>query len=215
MTQLKGKRILVTGGAGFIGFHLTKKLLDLGADVTIYDNLSSGKIENVNDNPQAKFVKGDILDLQQLLSLPTFDLIYHLAAQVVVPYSMENPTLDFETNAHGTVNVLEKARKDETQIVFASTAAVYGNPTVFPTPESYGFHPFSCYGLSKVVGEEYCQIYGMQYGMEVTVVRFANVYGSRCHGVINDFLDKLRKTPQSWLSSVLGSKPAISFMFPT
>jgi UDP-glucose 4-epimerase len=196
MTQLKGKRILVTGGAGFIGFHLTKKLLELGADVTIYDNLSSGKIKNLEDNPQAKFVKGDILDLQQLLSLPRFDLIYHLAAQVVVPYSMENPTSDFETNAHGTVNVLEKARKDNAQMVFASSAAVYGNPTLFPTPESYGFHPFSCYGLSKVVGEEYCQIYTMQYGLKITVARFANVYGSRCHGVINDFLDKLQKNPE-------------------
>lgn len=195
MTQLKGKRILVTGGAGFIGFHLTKKLLDLGADVTIYDNLSSGKMANVNDNPQAKFVKGDILDLKQLLSLPKFDLIYHLAAQVVVPYSMENPAEDFETNARGTLNVLEKARKDKTPLVFASSAAVYGNPTKFPTPESYGFHPFSCYGLSKVVGEEYCQIYTLQYGLEVTIVRFANVYGSRCHGVINDFLDKLQKDP--------------------
>lgn len=195
MTQLKGKRILVTGGAGFIGFHLTKKLLDLGADVTIYDNLNSGKMANVNDNPQAKFVKGDILDLKQLLSLPKFDLIYHLAAQVVVPYSMENPAEDFETNARGTLNVLEKARKDKTPLVFASSAAVYGNPTKFPTPESYGFHPFSCYGLSKVVGEEYCQIYTLQYGLEVTIVRFANVYGSRCHGVINDFLDKLQKDP--------------------
>ncbi|MCW4010256.1 MAG: GDP-mannose 4,6-dehydratase [Candidatus Bathyarchaeota archaeon] len=195
MTQLKGKKILVTGGAGFIGFHLTKKLLEMGADVTIYDNLSSGKIENVKDNPQANFVQGDILDLKKLCSLPKFDLIYHLAAQVVVPYSMENPTEDFETNAHGTLNVLEKARKDNAQLVFASSAAVYGNPTQLPTPEAYGFHPFSCYGLSKVVGEEYCEIYTLQYGLKITITRFANVYGSRCHGVINDFLDKLQKDP--------------------
>lgn len=193
MKDIKGKKILVTGGAGFIGFHLTRRLLDLGADVTIYDNLSSGKMENVTDNPKAKFVKGDILDLKRLFSLEVFDLIYHLAAQVVVPYSMENPTQDFETNARGTINVLEKARKDKTRLVFASSAAVYGNPSKLPTPEDYGFHPFSCYGLSKVVGEEYSQIYSMQYGTEVTVVRFSNVYGSRCHGVINDFLDKLQR----------------------
>jgi len=197
MTQLlKGKKILVTGGAGFIGFHLTKKLLDSGANVTIYDNLSSGKIENVKDNPKAKFVEGDILDLEQLLSLEKFDLIYHLAAQVVVPYSMENPLIDFETNARGTLNVLEKARKDKSRLIFASSAAVYGNPTKFPTSEEYGFHPFSCYGLSKVVGEEYCQIYILQYKIDITVVRFSNVYGSRCHGVINDFLDKLQKNPE-------------------
>ena len=195
MAELKGKRILVTGGAGFIGFHLCKKLTDLGLDVTIYDNLSSGKIENVKDVPKAKFVKGDILDLNKLCSIEKADVIFHLAAQVVVPYSMENPTEDFETNARGTLNVLEKARKDGSRLVFASSAAVYGNPSQMPTSETYGFHPFSCYGLSKVVGEEYCQMYAIQYGLDLTILRFANVYGSRCHGVINDFLDKLTKNP--------------------
>ncbi len=195
MAQVQGKKILVTGGAGFIGFHLTKKLIELGADVTVYDNMSNGKLENVKDNPKAKFVKGDILDLKQLCSLPAFDIIYHLAAQVVVPYSMENPTEDFENNARGTLNVLEKARKDKARLVFASSAAIYGNPEQLPTSESYGFHPFSCYGLSKVVGEEYCQIYTLQYGAKITIVRFSNVYGTRCHGVINDFMDKLQKNP--------------------
>ncbi|MGD0069949.1 MAG: NAD-dependent epimerase/dehydratase family protein [Candidatus Bathyarchaeia archaeon] len=195
MGELKGKKILVTGGAGFIGYHLCKKLSSLASNLTIYDNLSSGKMENVKDVPNAKFVKGDILDLKKLGSLDKADLIYHLAAQVVVPYSMENPLIDFETNAKGTVQVLEKARKDDAKLVFASSAAVYGNPTVFPTPEEYGFHPFSCYGLSKVVGEEYCEMYQSQYGLDITVLRFANVYGLRCHGVIHDFLDKLAKNP--------------------
>jgi len=108
---------------------------------------------------------------------------------------MENPLEDFETNAKGTLCVLEKARKDDAKLVFASSAAVYGNPTVFPTPEAYGFHPFSCYGLSKVVGEEYCQMYREQYGLDIAITRFANVYGSRCHGVIHDFLDKIAKNP--------------------
>ena len=196
MGELKGKRILVTGGAGFVGFHLTKKHTDSGLDVTIYDNLSHGKLENVKDVPKAKFVKGDILDLKKLCGSEKADVIVHLAAQVVVPYSMENPTEDFETNARGTLNVLEKARKDDARFVFASSAAVYGNPTKVPTPEEYGFHPFSCYGLSKVVGEEYCQMYASQYGLDITVLRFANVYGSRCHGVINYFLDKLEKNPK-------------------
>jgi UDP-glucose 4-epimerase len=195
MTQLEGKKILVTGGAGFIGFHLTKKLLELGADVTTYDNLSNTTIQNVKDNPKAKFVKGDILELKKLCSLPKFDVIYHLAAQVVVPYSMENPTEDFETNARGTLNVLEKARRDKARFLFSSSAAVYGNPEQLPTNEEYGFHPVSCYGLSKVVGEEYCQMYTQQYGSAITILRFANVYGSRCHGVIHDFLDKLQKNP--------------------
>ena len=195
MADLKGKKVLVTGGAGFVGYHLCNKLQNLTDDLMIYDNLSSGKIENVNDVSKAKFVKGDILDLKGLFDLPKQDLIYHLAAQVVVPYSMENPMIDFETNAKGTLSVLEKARKDDAKLVFASSAAVYGNPTQMPTTEEYGFHPVSCYGLSKVVGEEYCQMYSEQYGLDVVITRFANVYGLRCHGVIHDFLDKLAKNP--------------------
>jgi UDP-glucose 4-epimerase len=108
---------------------------------------------------------------------------------------MENPIEDFETNARGTLNVLEKARKDNARLVFASSAAVYGNPTKIPTPEDYGSNPFSCYGLSKVVGEEYCNMYVNQYGLDITILRFANVYGSRCHGVISDFLDKINENP--------------------
>jgi Nucleoside-diphosphate-sugar epimerases len=192
---VEGKKVLVTGGAGFIGYHLCSKLSTYTDNLTIYDNLSSGTMQNVKDVPKARFVKGDILDLKTLLEQPKQDLIYHLAAQVVVGYSMENPLVDFETNAKGTLCVLEKARKDDAKVVFASSAAVYGNPAVFPTPESYGFHPFSCYGLSKVVGEEYCQMYKEQYGLEVVITRFANVYGLRCHGVIHDFLDKLAKNP--------------------
>jgi len=135
------------------------------------------------------------LDLKKLQSQEKADLIYHLAAQVVVPYSMENPIEDFETNARGTLNVLEKARKDDARIVFASSAAVYGNTTQLPTPEIHGFSPDSCYGLSKVVGEQYCNMYSKQYGLDVTIVRFANVYGPKCHGVIHDFLDKLSRNP--------------------
>lgn len=195
MEKLENKKILVTGGAGFIGFHLCKKLSEANPNVTIYDNLSSGTLENVKDTPKAKFVKNDILNLKNLYATEKADVIFHLAAQVVVPYSMENPLEDFETNARGTLNVLEKARKEDARVVFASSAAVYGNPTKFPTPETYGFNPFSCYGLSKVVGEEYCQMYMTQYGLDITILRFANVYGSRCHGVIHDFLDKLQKNP--------------------
>jgi UDP-glucose 4-epimerase len=195
MGELKGKKVMVTGGAGFIGFHLTRKLQDLTEQLTIYDNLSSGKTENVKDVPKAKFVKGDILDTKKLYTQEKQDLIYHLAAQVVVPYSMENPLIDFETNAKGTLCILEKARKDDAKLVFASSAAVYGNPTQLPTTEDYGFHPFSCYGLSKVVGEEYCNIYREQYGLDIVITRFANVYGLRCHGVIHDFLDKLAANP--------------------
>jgi len=196
MNQLKGKNIFVTGGAGFIGSHLCKTLSNLTSNLTIYDNLSSGKVENVKHLPKVHFVKADILNLKKLYSQEKADLIYHLAAQVVVPYSMENPLEDFETNARGTLNVLEKARKDDARVVFTSSAAVYGNPTKLPTPEDYGFNPFSCYGLSKVVGEEYCNMYSKQYGLDITILRLANVYGSGCHGVISDFLDKINRNPE-------------------
>jgi len=196
MDQLNGKRIFVTGGAGFIGFHLCKKLSDFTSNLTIYDNLSSGKVENVKHLPKVHFVKGDILEIKKLRSQEKADLIFHLAAQVVVPYSMENPIEDFETNARGTLNVLEKARKDDARVVFTSSAAVYGNTTKLPTPESYGFNPASCYGLSKVVGEQYCNMYSKQYGLDITILRLANVYGPRCHGVIEDFLDKISRNPK-------------------
>jgi UDP-glucose 4-epimerase len=196
MDQLKGKNILVTGGAGFIGSHLSKKLSSLASNLTVYDNLSNGKVENVKHLPKVHFVKADILDLKKLHSQEKADVIYHLAAQVVVPYSMENPIEDFETNARGTLNVLEKARKDDARVVFASSAAVYGNTTQLPTPETNGFSPDSCYGLSKVVGEEYCNMYSKQYGLDITILRFANVYGSKCHGVIEDFLNKISRNPE-------------------
>lgn len=196
MEQLDGKSVLVTGGAGFIGSHLCKKLSSLASKLNIYDNLSSGKVENVKHLPKVSFVKADILDLKKLHSQEKANVIYHLAAQVVVPYSMENPIDDFETNARGTLNVLEKARKDDAKVVFASSAAVYGNTTQLPTPETHGFSPDSCYGLSKVVGEQYCNMYSKQYGLNVTILRFANVYGPKCHGVIHDFLDKISKNPE-------------------
>ena len=196
MNLLNTKKILVTGGAGFIGFHLCKKLSNLTSKLTIYDNLSSGKVENVKHLPNVHFVKADVLNLKKLLSQEEADIIYHLAAQVVVPYSMENPIDDFETNARGTLNVLEKARKDDARVIFASSAAVYGNTDKLPTPENYGFSPASCYGLSKVVGEQYCSMYSKQYGLDITILRFANVYGQRCHGVIKDFLDKIRRNPE-------------------
>jgi UDP-glucose 4-epimerase len=196
MNQLKGKRIFVTGGAGFIGYHLCKKLSEFASNLTIYDNLSSGKVENVKHIPKVHFVKADILNPKKLHSQEKTDVIYHLAAQVVVPYSMENPIEDFETNARGTLNVLEKTRKDDARLVFASSAAVYGNTTKLPTPENYGFNPASCYGLSKVVGEQYCNMYSKQYGLDIIILRFANVYGPRCHGVIPDFLDKISRNPE-------------------
>lgn len=196
MDQLNEKRILVTGGAGFIGGYLCRELSKFTNNLTVYDDLSSGKVENVKHLPRVHFEKANILNLKKLYSQEKSDLIYHLAAQVVVPYSMENPIEDFKTNARGTLNVLEKARKDDAKLIFTSSAAIYGNATKLPTPEDYGFSPASCYGLSKVVGEQYCNMYSKQYGLDITILRFANVYGLKGHGVIPDFLDKISMNPE-------------------
>ena len=126
---------------------------------------------------------------------------------------MENPLIDFETNAKGTLCVLEKARKDDAKLVFASSAAVYGNPTQLPTSEEYGFHPFSCYGLSKVVGEEYCQMYREQYGLDIVITRFANVYGCDATASSMTFSTNSLKTQTNSKSSAQDSNHAISFMF--
>ena len=197
METLEGKRILVTGGAGFIGYHLCLKLLENGANLTIYDNLSTGRIENVKDLPKpVKFVKGDVGNFEMLENnVGKVDVIFHLAAQVSVPYSMENPAEDFKTNAYGTLNILELARKKDARVVYASSAAVYGKPAKTPTPENSPLNPISFYGLSKLVGENYCNMYVEKYGLEASIMRIANAYGPRCHGVIADFLHKIRKNP--------------------
>jgi UDP-glucose 4-epimerase len=198
LKTLEHTEILVTGGAGFIGSHLCQTLLEQGAKVTAYDNLSVGKIEYVRHLPAEKirFVRGDIRDSGALEETArNCETIFHLAAQTSVPFSMKNPKEDFGVNVSGTLNVLEIARKRDARIIFASTAAVYGNAEETPTPEDYPAQPISFYGLSKRVAEEYCQFYHETYGTQVVLLRIFNVYGLRGHGVIPDFIDKLKKTP--------------------
>ncbi|MDH5664426.1 MAG: SDR family NAD(P)-dependent oxidoreductase [Candidatus Bathyarchaeota archaeon] len=198
MKALKETEVLITGGAGFIGSHLCETFLQQGAKVIAYDNLSTGKIEYIRNLPEKKikFLQGDIRDHIALeKAAGNCETIFHLAAQTSVPFSMKNPKEDFEVNAYGTLNVLEIARKKDARIIFASTAAVYGNAEKTPTPEDYPTQPISFYGLSKRVAEDYCQFYHENYGVEVVILRIFNVYGLRGHGVIPDFLDKLKKTP--------------------
>jgi UDP-glucose 4-epimerase len=188
----------VTGGAGFIGSHLCEALLERGTEVIAYDNLTAGKTENLGDLPadKGRLVRGDIRDPKALEETAgNCKTIFHLAAQISVPFSMKNPKEDFDVNVYGTLNVLETARKRDARLIFASTAAVYGDAEETPTPEDCPAQPISFYGLSKRVAEEYCQFYKENYGMEVVILRIFNVYGLRGHGVIPDFLDKLRTTP--------------------
>jgi UDP-glucose 4-epimerase len=195
---LKEQEIVVTGGAGFIGSKLCKKLLELDAKVTAFDNLYSGKIELISDlmDKDLNFVQKDVRNPVAIeKATKNCKVIFHLAAQTSVPFSMENPKEDSEINVLGTLNVLEAARKADAKMVFASSCAVYGNPEKKPTPETYPTKPIAFYGLTKLLGEKYCRFYQETYGLEIVLLRIFNVYGPDCHGAIFDFLNKLRKTP--------------------
>lgn len=195
---LNAKEVVVTGGAGFIGSNLCRKLLENGAKVTAYDNLYSGKIEFIEDlmDKGLNFVQEDVRDHAALEeATKDCEIIFHLAAQTSVPFSMENPQEDCEINVVGTLNALKAARKAGARVVFASSAAVYGNPEKRPTPETYPAHPVAFYGLTKLLGEDYCRFYQEIYGLEVVMLRIFNVYGPDCHGAIYDFLSKLQKNP--------------------
>jgi UDP-glucose 4-epimerase len=198
LKSFEKKEVVVTGGAGFIGSNLCRRLLEEGAKVTAFDNLSSGKIDFIKDlmDDEFNFVKGDIRDPVELeKATKNCEVIFHLAAQTSVPFSMKNPKEDCEINVVGTLNVLEAARKADARVVFASSAAVYGNPEKRPTPETYPTNPIAFYGLSKLLGENCCRFHQETYDLEVVILRIFNVYGPNCHGVIYDFLDKLQKTP--------------------
>jgi UDP-glucose 4-epimerase len=197
LKTLKGKEVVVTGGAGFIGSHLCRTLIEQGAKVTAVDNLSSGNIDFIKDllDDGLNFVQGDIRDPTTLeKATKDSEVIFHLAAQTSVPFSMEDAKEDCEVNVVGTLDVLEAAKKADARVVFPSSCAVYGNPEKRPTPETCPTHPISFYGLSKYIGENYCRFYQEIYGLEIVMFRIFNVYGPNGHGVLPDFLKKLKKT---------------------
>jgi len=198
LKALEETEVAVTGGAGFIGPHLCKTLLEHGAKVTAYDNLSTGKIAYIKNllGKKLKFVRGDIRDPVTLEEATRgCEIIFHLAAQTSVSFSMEKPNEDSEVNVVGTLNTLEAARKAGARVLFASSAAVYGNPDERPTLEDYPTHPISFYGLAKLIGENYCRFFSENYGLKVVILRIFNAYGPNCHGVMADFLSKLQLTP--------------------
>ena len=173
-------KILVTGGAGFIGSHLTRKLLSQGCEVVALDNLSTGLRENMPAG--AELIEMDICDPQlvEVFSEQQFDMVVHLAGQTMVDASIRDPQADQEINIGGTVNLLEAARKSKVRrIVFASTAAAYGDADQLPIKESTPVNPQSFYGLSKVTVEHYLDLYQRFFGLEYVVLRFSNVYGER------------------------------------
>jgi len=187
-------RVLVTGGAGFIGSHISDYLLSKGHLVYVLDNLSSGDRKNIN--PSCKLILHDIK--KPFKKIEEIDSVFHFAADPEVRTSSLIPVKNFRNNVVGTLNILEWCRKNDVKnFVFASTSAVYGEAAVIPTPEDYPSFPISNYGASKVSCEAYVCSYAHTYGIKSTVLRYANIFGERSrHGVIHDFYLKLKKNPK-------------------
>jgi UDP-glucose 4-epimerase len=202
---MKGySRVLVTGGAGFVGSHLVDALLGRGFRVRIVDNLSGGSLENIKcwfGDFRFEFVEGDLKDPEiAFKSVDGVDLVFHLAANPDVRLGEVDPPVDFDENLLVTFNVLEAMRKSEKarRVVFASTSTVYGEADVFPTCEDYGpLLPISVYGAAKLGCEGLISSYCHTFGFSGVLLRFANVVGARAkHGVIVDFVRKLRQNPE-------------------
>ena len=175
-------KVLITGGAGFIGSHIVDKLLQDNCNVIVVDNLSSGSLENLPKNfdlnSNFKFYPKDILNdsLSDIFEAEKPDFCIHLAAQTSVVKSVQNPIFDAQMNIEATIKLLEICKKYEIKkFITASSAAVYGTPQYLPIQESHPAEPISNYGLSKLTMEKYIQLSGLDY----IIFRFANVYGPR------------------------------------
>ncbi len=197
-------KIIVTGGAGFIGSHIVDRLLSIGNEVTVIDNLSSGRMEILkahSRDPNFKFVKLDLLDTEKLnYAITGADMIYHLAANPDVRLGAADTKVHLEQNIIATYNVLEAMRINKLEkIAFTSTSTVYGEAAIIPTPENYGpLIPISLYGASKLACEALITSYCHTFEMNSWIFRFANIVGPRStHGIIVDFIKKLRNDPHT------------------
>ncbi|MDO8265270.1 MAG: NAD-dependent epimerase/dehydratase family protein, partial [Candidatus Parcubacteria bacterium] len=172
-------KVLVTGGAGFIGSHLTDVLIEKGYQVVIIDNLSGGKKENIN--PKAEFHLLDLRDFDKIQPLfAGIDYVFHLAAKPRIPLSIIDPISAHENNLNATLNVLVASRDNKVKkVVYASSSSVYGNQEKLPQREDMNPDPLNPYALQKYVGELYCKIFSSLYGLQTVSTRFFNVYGPR------------------------------------
>lgn len=192
-------KVLVTGGAGFIGSHIVDKLIEDEHKVVVIDNLSTGNIENVNK--KAVFYNIDIRDkyTYKVFEAEKPQYVIHQAAQRSVQKSTKDSILDGDVNILGTINILENCKMFCVEkIIYASSAAVYGMPEYLPVDEKHKINPISHYGISKHTPEHYIKVYSQLHNIKYTILRYANVYGIRQEskgegGVISIFLDKILK----------------------
>ncbi len=196
-------KILVTGGAGFIGSHLVDRLLERGNEVLVFDNLSSGDlkfIEHPLENPDFTLVEGDLLDPEAIERVcKGVDFVFHVAANPDVKLGASDTRVHFDQNILATYNLLEAMRRQGVgKLAFTSTSTVYGEAKVMPTPEGYGpLIPISLYGASKLACEALITSYAHTFDMQAWIFRFANIVGPRStHGITVDFIRKLRETPE-------------------
>jgi nucleoside-diphosphate-sugar epimerase len=194
------KRVLVTGGAGFIGSHLVRALRVQGAPVRVLDNLSSGRLVNLRGlDAEVEFIEGDIRDAALCrAACEGVDTVFHLAALVSVPQSVADPALSDAINTGGTLNLLQAARdRRARRFVFSSSSAVYGDTDVIPTHEEVLPRPTSPYGVQKLTGEHYARTFTRLFDLETVCLRYFNVYGpgqnphSEYAAVIPKFLARL------------------------
>jgi UDP-glucose 4-epimerase len=178
------KKYLVTGGAGFIGSNIVKKLLEQGAFVRVVDNISTGRQENITeffDNPHFEFMQADITDLEiAVKAVKDIEVVLHQAAVPSVQRSVENPIISHHANISGTLNMLLAARDAGVKkFVYASSSSVYGDNPKLPKKEDFGVRPISPYALTKYTGERYAQIFYKIYGLPTICLRYFNVFGPK------------------------------------
>lgn len=185
--NLEGSKILVTGGAGFIGSHLTEALLAMGAQITIYDDFDrfyEGKEENlaaVSKDPNCSVVRGDVLDAEMLdRVMRGVDVVFHEAGQAGIRFSVEHPERSNAVNVDGTLNVLWLSKKHGVKrIVNVSSSSIFGVPQYLPIDEAHPTNPTSPYGVSKLAAEQYARVFSRAYGTYVVSLRYFSVYGPR------------------------------------